>query len=185
MTERQAGFMISAELGDRGVPDASWKYLSRSTQRDLFAKALTRRKPTERELRRANIKPVNESLYNAKKNYVERHGGVVMRGGEDVERHLDVVGADASHLPGIIMLRERPTTSDVLEEVFHFQQEERGDYNEYGAEVRRLLRERDAQKHLIGVAERYNIPESETRQTELALEYYLRKLKEAGIDERD
>ena len=45
--------------------------------------------------------------------------------------------------------------------------------------------ERDAQRYLVGVAERYNIPESVTRQTELALEYYLRKLKEAGIDEGD
>lgn len=45
--------------------------------------------------------------------------------------------------------------------------------------------ERDAQGYLIGVAEQYGIPESETRQTGLALEYYLQRLKEAGVDEGD
>ena len=183
LSGREAKLMLSEELDDQEVPKESWKYLSKATQRELFNEALTRRKPTERELRRANIKPVNESLYNAKKNYVERHGGVVMRGGEDVERHLDAVGADASQLPGIIMLRERPTTSDVLEEVFHFQQEERGDYNEYGAEVRRLLRERDAQRYLLSVTEQYNIPKSEVKQTEKALEGYLDDLKKVGISD--
>lgn len=183
LSGREAKLMLSEELDDQEVPKESWKYLSKATQRELFNEALTRRKPTERELRRANIKPVNESLYNAKKNYVERHGGVVMRGGEDVERHLDAVSADASQLPGIIMLRERPTTSDVLEEVFHFQQEERGDYNEYGAEVRRLLRERDAQRYLLSVTEQYNIPKSEVKQTEKALEGYLDDLKKVGISD--
>lgn len=185
LTEREAGFMVSAELGERGIPDASWKYLSRSTQRELFAKALTRRKPTEREIRRAKMKPVNEALYNSQKNYVERHGGVVMRGGEDVERHLDDMNADASHIGGVIFLRGDANTSEVLEEVYHFKQEQRGDYSEYDDGIRVLLMERDAQRYLIGVAERYNIPESETHQTELALGYYLRKLKEAGIDEGD
>ncbi len=45
--------------------------------------------------------------------------------------------------------------------------------------------ERGARGYLIGVAEQYNIPESEMRQTRLALEYYLQRLKEAGVDEGD
>lgn len=177
--------MVSAELGDRGIPDASWKYLSRSTQRELFAKALTRRKPTEREIRRSRMKPVNEALYNSQKNYVERHGGIVMRGGDEVERHLDSMNADASHIGGVIFLREDANTSEVLEEVYHFKQRQRGDYPGYDDTIRALLMERDAQRYLISVAEQYNIPESETRQTELALEYYLKKLKEVGIDDRN
>jgi len=44
-------------------------------------------------------------------------------------------------------------------------------------------RERDAQRYLLSEAERYNIPKSETAQTRKALEGYLQKLKEAGIDE--
>ena len=95
------------------------------------------------------------------------------------------MNADASHIGGVIFLRGDANTSEVLEEVYHFKQEQRGDYSEYDDGIRVLLMERDAQRYLVGVAERYNIPESETRQTELALEYYLRKLKEAGIDEGD
>lgn len=47
----------------------------------------------------------------------------------------------------------------------------------------RLLRERDAQNYLLGVAKRYNIPEQETEQTRSALADYMRDLKEAGYDE--
>ncbi|WP_342996968.1 hypothetical protein, partial [Collinsella aerofaciens] len=49
--------------------------------------------------------------------------------------------------------------------------------------VMRLLRERDAQNYLLGVAKRYNIPEQETEQTRSALADYMRGLKEAGYDE--
>lgn len=185
LTKREAGFMVSAELGERGIPDASWRYLSRSTQRELFVKALTRRKPTESEIKRAKVKPVNDALYNSQKNYVERHGGVVMRGGEDVEHWLDLRHADALTYGDIIMLHEDANTSEVLEEVYHFQQDRRGDYSEYEDGIRKLLRERDAQRYLLSVAARYNIPKEETRQTERALEDYLRLLKEAGFDEGD
>ena len=129
------------------------------------------------------MKPVNEALYSSQKNYVERHGGLVLRGGEDVERWLDLRHADALIYGDTVMLHENANTSEVLEEVYHFQQEQRGDYAEYEDGIRNLLRERDAQRYLLSVAERYNIPKDETRQTERALEEYLRQLKEAGFDE--
>lgn len=176
---------LSEEMKYRGMESRDFSTLSKASQREVFDAALTRRKPTEREVRRAKMKPVNEALYNSQKNYVERHGGVVMRGGDEVERHLDGMNADASHIGGVIFLRGDANTSEVLEEAYHFKQEQRGDYKEYDDAIRPLLMERDAQRYLIDVAERYNIPESETRQTQLALEYYLRKLKEAGIDEGD
>lgn len=176
---------LSEEVKRRGMEPRDFSALSKTNQRVVFDAALARRKPTETEIRRGKMKPVNDSLYNSQKNYVERHGGVVMRGGEEVERHLDMVGADAAHLDGVVFLRGDANTSEVLEEVYHFQQEQRGDYREYGDNVRRLLLERDAQRYLLSVAERYNIPKDETRQTERALEEYLRLLKEAGFDEGD
>lgn len=174
---------LTAELQTRGVNSHNFAMLSRTNQQSIFKDALTRRKPTSKEIRRSSMKPVNEALYNSQKNYVERHGGKVIRGGEEVERHLDNVGADASQIGGSILLRGDATTSEVLEEVYHFQQEMRGDYKEYDGDIMRLLRERDAQRYLLSVSERYNIPESETRQTEEALSEYLRRLKEAGFDE--
>ena len=174
---------LSEEMGRRGVSSRDFSMLSRSNQQDAFRAALARHRPTKREERRARMKPVNEALYSSQKNYVERHGGLVLRGGEDVERWLDLRHADALIYGDTIMLHENANTSEVLEEVYHFQQEQRGDYAEYEDGIRNLLRERDAQRYLLSVAERYNIPKDETRQTERALEEYLRQLKEAGFDE--
>ncbi len=176
---------VSAEARSRGVSERDFSMLSRASQQAVFKASLKRRKPTDGETRRSKMKPINDALYNSQKNYVERHGGTVLRGGEEVERHLDAVHADVAHLGGIIFLREDANTSEVLEEVFHFQQEQRGDYAEDDETIGRLLRERDAQNYLIGVARRYNIPESETRHTKHMLEWYLQQLKEAGFDESD
>lgn len=59
------------------------------------------------------MKPVNESLYNSKTNYAERHGCVVMRGTEEAGRHLDSLCkdgeiVDAAYIPGakVIVFRE-------------------------------------------------------------------------------
>ena len=187
ITKKAARQGIADAMAERGGTLADFATMTAGEQRNMLMSVLRRKKPTEEEAaraaRRAAMKPVNDALYNSQKNYVERHGGVVMRGGDDVERHLDMVEADAAHLNGIIFLRSDANTSEVLEEVYHFQQEQRGDYSEYDDSIRVLLRERDAQRYLLSVAERYNIPESETRQTELALEKYLRELKEAGYDE--
>ena len=175
---------LSEEMARRGVSSRDFSMLSRTSQQELFRTALTRRKLTDTELKRAKMKPVNESLYNAQKRYVERHGGIVIRGDKEWEKRLDERGADASSIGSAIILRHDATTSEVLEEVFHFQQDQRGDYIEYeNATIIKLLRERDAQRYLLSVAERYNIPEDETRQTEKALADYLEELKEAGFDE--
>lgn len=176
---------LSAELRAHGMEPRDFSALNRASQQAMLRDALTRRKPTDGEARRAQMKPVNEALYNSQKNYVERHGGLVVRGGEEAERHLDKTGADAAYMvgSGVVLLRRDATTSEVLEEVYHFVQDRRGDYADRNAAVMLLLRERDAQRYLLSVAKRYNIPENETRQTEAALAEYLRMLKEAGIDE--
>ena len=176
---------LSAEMKHRGIASRDFSMLSRANQQSAFKAALTRKKPSDMEVRRSSMKPVNAALYSSQKNYVERHGGVVLRGGDEAERHLDSMEVDAAYMTGagVIMLRHDATTSEVLEEVCHFQQDQRGDFSDRNAAIMTLLRERDAQRYLLSVAERYNIPKSETAQTRKALEGYLQKLKEAGIDE--
>lgn len=176
---------LSAEMKRRGIASRDFSMLSRANQQSAFKAALTRKKPSDMEVRRSSMKPVNVALYSSQKNYVERHGGVVLRGGDEAERHLDSMEVDAAYMTGagVIMLRHDATTSEVLEEVYHFQQDQRGDYSDRNAAIMTLLRERDAQRYLLSVAERYNIPKSETAQTRKALGGYLQKLKEAGIDE--
>lgn len=141
-----------------------------------------RKKTTNEEQKR---KVINDALYYSQKNYVERHGGIVLRGGKEVEEHLASRNASASFIPGangepgVILLREDATTSDVLEEVYHFQQDERGDYNEIRDVVEiELRREIDAQKWLLSVGKRYNIPRSEQELTRQNLEKYERDLDE-------
>lgn len=174
---------LTEQLKEYGIPSGSFRKMSAGDQQKVLDTALTRRKPTETELRRANCRPVNEALYNSQKNYVERHGGLVIRGDDSWEAHLDKEKVDAAAIGDTIILRSDATTSEVLEEVFHFRQQLRGDYSDKPARVMRLLRERDAQNYLLGVAERYNIPEQETEQTRSALADYMRDLKEAGYDE--
>ena len=136
----------------------------------------TRKKQTETEIRRASFKPVNEQTYSFEKNRIERLGGTVLRGGEDVERHLDFVGADASCVGGIVMFRSSPTVSEVLEESFHFDQERRGDYSDKPAYQMFLLREIDAQRHLLKMTSRHKIPEAEVEMTRKNLAYYEEEL---------
>lgn len=174
---------LSRQLEDYGAPSSGFRKMPAGDQRKVLDTALTRRKPTETELRRASCKPVNEVLYNSQKNYVERHGGLVIRGDASWEAHLDKEKVDAAAIGDTIILRSDATTSEVLEEVFHFRQQLRGDYFDKPARVMRRLRERDAQNYLLGVAKRYNIPEQETEQTRSALADYMRDLKEAGYDE--
>lgn len=129
------------------------------------------------------MKVVNDALYHSQANYVTRYGGTVIRGGEEVGKHLDRVGADASSIGDVIMLGEDATTSEALEEVCHFGQHRRSDYSEYSLEITRYLQKRDAQMYLLESTGRYNIPEQEVRQTEEALGLYRGKLREAGVDE--
>lgn len=102
----------------------------------------------------------------------------MLRGGEDVERHLDFIGAEGSCVGGIVMLREPPTISEVLEESFHFDQELRGDYSDMHPTKMSLLREIDAQNYLLQMTDQYSIPESEVELTRSNLAYYEKELLE-------
>lgn len=183
MTE--ARHRLTEQLREYGIPSGSFRKMSAGDQQKALDAALARAVGLTRkqDKPRRNVKVVNDALYNSQKNYVERHGGKAIRGDKEWEDHLDRMGADASTLGDSIILRSDATTSEVLEEVFHFKQHQRGDYSQYGAEVMRCLRERDAQMYLLDSAKRYNIPENETAQTRKALAYYLEQLRGMGVDE--
>ena len=181
---------LSQEMKARGIDSKNFAMMSKTNQQLILKDALTRRKPSDLETRRKGMKPVNESLYSSKTNYAERHGCVVMRGTEEAERHLDSLCkdgeiVDAAYIPGakVIVFRKNPNTSEVLEETYHFEQDLRGDHKDQTLEIMLLLREIDAQRYLLRNAKRYNIPKEESAQTEAMLDYYLRRLKDAGFNE--
>lgn len=180
---------LSQEMKARGIDSKNFAMLSKTNQQLIFKDALTRRKPSDLETRRSNKKPVNESLYNSQKNYAERHGCKVQRGTEEALEHLEKGKANAIYVTGggPIYFYDPPTTSEVIEEVYHLIQDQRGDYMEYEAEYGfvfvKTLRERDAQRYLLSVSERYNIPKDEIALTEENLRDYLEDLRKAGFDE--
>ena len=68
----------------------------------------------------------------------------------------------------------------MLEEVYHFRQDLRGDYADLPQDEMVTRREIDAQNYLLGVTERYRIPDSEVEQTKRNLAGYeadLRKME--------
>lgn len=172
---------ITDELERQGKTGRDFPAMSRAEQQEVLKEAveLTRKQDKPRR----NVRVVNDALYNSQKNYVERHGGKVIRGDKEWEDHLDKMGAGASAVGDTIILRNDATTSEVLEEVFHFRQSQRGDYSEFDTETMRNLRERDAQMYLLDSEKQYNIPKEETEQTKKALDYYLGKLRRSGVDE--
>lgn len=166
---------ITDELERQGKTGRDFPAMSRAEQQEVLKEAveLTRKQDKPRR----NVRVVNDALYNSQKNYVERHGGVVKRDAE-AEEHLDKLGAGASSLDDAVLLRPDASTSEVLEEVFHFKQNLRGDYSDAPVDEMVARREIDAQKFLLSVAKRYNIPISETELTKRNLARYESDLRE-------
>ncbi len=181
MSKTRVRKAIADELRRQGKTGRDFPSMSRAEQQEALREALELTRKQEKP--RRNVRVINDALYNSQKNYVERHGGKVIRGDKEWEDHLDKMGAGASAVGDTIILRNDATTSEVLEEVFHFRQSQRGDYSEFDAETMRNLRERDAQMYLLDSEKQYNIPKEETEQTKKALDYYLGKLRRSGVDE--
>lgn len=124
-------------------------------------------------------KVIDPYIYNKlTKKFVE-NGGLIIRG-EDAKRHLSASKAKASYLPeaNTAFILDDATISDVLEEMYHAKQEREKMFGEMKDRRVFLLREIDAQKHLLKAAKRYRIPIEETVETKRNLKYYLEQLKE-------
>ena len=130
--------------------------------------------------RRTDIKPISKQRFDQLTIEVRKKGAEILRGGEEIETHLDKVGADASIVGDVIMFREDACVSEVLEETYHFMQNKSGLNGDKGEPLRTYLNEIDAKKYLIKNAKKYNISRSETELTKEQLEYYQEKLKEYG-----
>ena len=121
--------------------------------------------------RPVNITKQKELLRNFKES-----GGFVWQDDKATE-YLKTRGVDACCLGrDLVVLQKRPLISEILEELFHAKQFKNGLVID--GEGSKILAEIEAQEYLISVAEEFNIPKSEQRQTENALEKYKQKLKE-------
>lgn len=74
-----------------------------------------------------------------------------------------------------IVFQKRPTISEVLEELFHADQWRNGRLVD--DPISKIKAEIEAQKYLISVEKRYNIPKGETEQTRRNLKFWEEELK--------
>lgn len=126
---------------------------------------------------RGNVTPISEKRFNDLTIEARKNGAVVLRGGKEIEEHLDRANATAAVIGDTLLFREQASVSDVLEETYHFMQNKNGLNADKKEPLRTILNEIDAKQYLIRNAKKYNIPRAETEETEKHLERYLSELE--------
>ena len=125
-----------------------------------------------------NYKTVSEERYEQLVVPLKAMGVTILRGGEEIERHLDLKNAEASNFgKDVVMFREKISVSGILEETYHIVQNRNGMNDDKSSELRELLNEIDAKEYLLRVAQKYSIPRDETENTKKQLEVYKMLLK--------
>ena len=122
---------------------------------------------------------IDQPTYQKRTKDFLRRGGVIIRG-EDAKRHSDASGAYASYVTGgnFAFIRDDATVSDVLEEMYHAEQDRKHKFSEYPEREIILRREIGAQKCLLSVSKRYKISLEEIKVTTENLKRYERILEE-------
>lgn len=128
---------------------------------------------------------INQATYNKVTKSVIKKGGEIITASDDNDwlRYLNERGATAVTIGDSIILRTDATTTEVLEEVFHFNQNREGLNSQYPTIQRMIMNEIEAQEYLISVADKYKIPQAEREETKALLESYKKQretLKQAG-----
>lgn len=134
---------------------------------------------------RENIRPISDKMFSDLTVEARKNGAAIVRGTEEAEKHLDLVGADASSIGDILFFRKEVTVSEVLEETYHYNQYLKNMFCEYSGNIYTALKEIDAKEYLLRNAAKYKIPREETEETKRQLAAYkawLKKLKESEPD---
>ena len=132
------------------------------------ASRLERKKNTEKRV------TINKEKQRKLTAEFRKNGGKVWQGSE-AEHYLKSRGAAAMTLgDATIVLQNKPTISEVLEELYHIEQFKNGeiddDISKYKAEI-------EAQNYLLSVEKMYNIPRREIEETKRNLNYWKGKLE--------
>lgn len=157
------------------------KYLSASKTLEMSGKIkynkgveMTRKTDDSRR----NGKFISQKTFDNLMVPLKKQGVLVMRGTEEVERHLDNMGAAASVIGNVMFFRKDVLISEVLEETRHFMQNQIKLNDDKGEPLRTILNEIEAKEYILGQAEKYKIPRSEIDLTRKQLESYKRQLRD-------
>lgn len=108
---------------------------------------------------------IDKATYNKLMKPFFKAGGIVQQGAETTE-HLNKLNAAVMYINGsnVILLREQPRVSEVLEETFHAKQDRANRFGVLDLQgVISIKREIEAQKYLLSVKDKYKIPEEKNR----------------------
>lgn len=121
-------------------------------------------------------KPINIVRQNMITKNFRQRGGIIYQN-KDSDEYLKKIGAAALNYDDkTIVLQTKPTISEVLEELYHAEQHRKGEIDPNDP-VSKIKAEIEAQKYLLSVEKRYNIPRSESEQTKKNLKYWKEELK--------
>ena len=139
---------------------------------------MTRRKNgAHRRTNARNLQIIDKPTYNKLTSDFLKHDGIIIRG-EEAAKHLGDTHS-ASYLPSLntAFIRDDATISEVLEEMYHAEQDRKNMFGDTLTTEVWLRREIDAQKHLLSLSEKYKIPQEEIEVTKGNLEQYEAELK--------
>lgn len=129
---------------------------------------------------RENVKPVSAKTFNDLTIGAKKDGAEIIRCeyGDSFYRHLEENNATASCIGDILIFRPDATVSEVLEETYHFQQNQKGINADKEIILRAILNEIDAKKFILRNAKKYGVPRAEIDEIASHLEQYTKELEE-------
>ena len=118
-------------------------------------------------------KVIDKATYSKLTKKFTKNGGIIIRG-DIAKAHLSKTGNKASYLPSLntAIIQDDATISDVLEEMYHAEQDRRHMFGDKVTDLVLLKREIDAQKYLLSLTEKYRIPLEEVELTKANLANY-------------
>lgn len=121
---------------------------------------------------------IDQPTYNKLTKKFLKNDGIIIRG-EAAEKHLEG-RAYASYVRGgnITFIKDEATVSDVLEEMFHAEQDRKNVFGNLAEREMVLRREIQAQEYLLSQTEKYKIPVSEIEVTKKNLKDYRIELEQ-------
>ena len=130
------------------------------------------RKKSEQSNYGISQKRFDELTIEAKKN-----GATILRGTDEIEKHLDSVNAQAATLGDTMLFRKNVRVCDVLEESYHFMQNKKGINIDKIEPLRTYLNEIEAKQFIIDNERKYKVPRIEIEETKRQLSEYQKALK--------
>lgn len=125
---------------------------------------------------------IDKPTYQKITKRITKKGAFITTADEKWLKRLEDQGATAVTIGDNIILRPDATVTEVLEEVYHFEQNKKKLNHQWEHSVMRTLNEIDAQKYLIAVADKYKIPLKEREETLALLKKYEEELEQHRKD---